>query len=224
MSSANRRTSSYSGANTTVRMAPTTISVEMNTTATDRPRFQPCSSSQATAGFSASARKPAMSSICSTSRISHSSHATRRNAVLTASNRSSVRLETVSSTWARGSVTSRTLREPPDVPCAAMEARPFAVITGGSSGIGLAFAHRLAKRQWRLALVARGVERLEEAAMALPVETSIHVCDVGDPAAVQALAAELLELGKGRIDLLAATPAFPAAAVRSTSTRPSPAR
>ena len=90
-----------------------------------------------------------------------------------------------------------------------MEARPFAVITGGSSGIGLAFAHRLAKRQWRLALVARGVERLEEAAMALPVETSIHVCDVGDPAAVQALAAELLELGKGRIDLLACNAGIP---------------
>ncbi len=90
-----------------------------------------------------------------------------------------------------------------------MEARPFAVITGGSSGIGLALAHRLATRQWRLALVARGVERLEAAAMALPVETSVHVCDVGDPDAVQALAADLLSLGDGRIDLLVCNAGIP---------------
>jgi short-subunit dehydrogenase len=90
-----------------------------------------------------------------------------------------------------------------------MEARPFAVITGGSSGIGLALARRLATRQWRLALVARGAERLEAAAMSLPVETSVHVCDVGDPEAVQAVAADLLALGEGRIDLLACNAGIP---------------
>jgi short-subunit dehydrogenase len=90
-----------------------------------------------------------------------------------------------------------------------MEARPLAVITGGSSGIGLALAHRLALRHWRLALVARGVERLEAAAISLPVETSVHVCDVGDPDAVQALAAELLDLGQGRIDLLVCSAGIP---------------
>jgi dehydrogenase/reductase SDR family protein 7B len=90
-----------------------------------------------------------------------------------------------------------------------MDARPLAVITGGSSGIGLALARRLALRQWRLALVARGVERLEAAAISLPVETSVHVCDVGDPDAVRGLAAELLELGGGRIDLLACNAGIP---------------
>jgi short-subunit dehydrogenase len=90
-----------------------------------------------------------------------------------------------------------------------MDARPLAVITGGSSGIGLALARRLATRHWRLALVARGTERLEAAAMALPVETSIHACDVGDPDAILALAADLLELGQGRIDMLVCNAGVP---------------
>jgi short-subunit dehydrogenase len=90
-----------------------------------------------------------------------------------------------------------------------MDTRPLAVITGGSSGIGLALAHRLARRQWRLALVARGAERLHEAAAALPVETSAHVCDVGDPDAVGALADELLALGGGRVDLLVCNAGIP---------------
>jgi short-subunit dehydrogenase len=90
-----------------------------------------------------------------------------------------------------------------------MDTRPLAVITGGSSGIGLALARRLATRQWRLALVARGAERLEAAAAALPVETSAHVCDVGEPAAVQRLAADLTALGGGRIDLLVCNAGIP---------------
>jgi len=83
-----------------------------------------------------------------------------------------------------------------------MDTRPLAVITGGSSGIGLALARRLASRHWRLALVARGEERLHAAAASLPVETSANICDVGDRDAVQALAADLLELGGGRIEML----------------------
>ena len=91
-----------------------------------------------------------------------------------------------------------------------MEARPLAVITGGSSGIGL--GARPPAGDAPLAARAGGPRRrsgCEAAAMALPVETSIHVCDVGDPDGGAALAAELLELGQGRIDLLVCNAGIP---------------
>src|SRR5262249_31141431 len=166
-------------------------------------------SNHVTAGVSASARKPAPSSSCSTVRTVQSSHRSRTNAVPTARSRSSGRVETGTPGWAGGPVTPETLGDGPGVPWSRPDTRPRAVITGGSSGIGLALAHRLATRQWRLALVARGEERLHAAAASLPVETSAHVCDVGDPDAVAALAADLLELGGGRVDLLVCNAGIP---------------
>ena len=42
-----------------------------------------------------------------------------------------------------------------------------AVVTGGSAGIGLATARRLAERGWSVALIAREPARLEEAAASI---------------------------------------------------------
>jgi len=44
-----------------------------------------------------------------------------------------------------------------------MMATPHAVISGGSSGIGLAIARRLCREGWNLSLIARDSERLEQA-------------------------------------------------------------
>lgn len=66
-----------------------------------------------------------------------------------------------------------------------------AVITGGSSGIGAAVGRELRASGWRCVLVARGEERLRELAAEIGAET--EVCDVGDRAAVDALAARVCE-------------------------------
>lgn len=66
---------------------------------------------------------------------------------------------------------------------------PLTVITGGSSGIGLALARRRAERGDRLLLVARGRERLETAASALGAEAL--VADVAHDDGIAALAERL---------------------------------
>ncbi len=58
-----------------------------------------------------------------------------------------------------------------------------AIITGGSSGIGLAIAQILAKTKWRLTLIARNTDQLNQAARALKIDDDrIHLCpaDVSD--------------------------------------------
>jgi uncharacterized protein len=66
-----------------------------------------------------------------------------------------------------------------------------AVVTGGSSGIGAAIARTLARRGWRLVLLARGEERLREVAGEVGAEH--EACDVADRVEVERVAAAVLE-------------------------------
>ncbi|KMS71247.1 hypothetical protein ACM01_27985 [Streptomyces viridochromogenes] len=78
-----------------------------------------------------------------------------------------------------------------------------AIVTGGSSGIGLATARLLAGRGAKVSLIARGKERLEAAAK--EVGAAARVADVADRAAVTRAVAEL-EQEQGRpCDVLVAS-------------------
>jgi NAD(P)-dependent dehydrogenase (short-subunit alcohol dehydrogenase family) len=80
------------------------------------------------------------------------------------------------------------------------------LITGGSSGIGLACAHALAARGARVALLARGDEALEEAATSLDAAAQVISADVSDPGAMQRALTEAAE-GLGGIDAVVANAA-----------------
>ncbi len=71
------------------------------------------------------------------------------------------------------------------------DAQRIAVVTGASSGIGESLARGLATKGWRCVLVARREERLR--ALAEELGGEVEVCDVGDRAAVEALATRVLE-------------------------------
>ncbi len=74
-------------------------------------------------------------------------------------------------------------------------ARPVAIVTGGSSGIGLASARLLAARGCLPVLIARGAERLEAARQGLAAaghEAETHRLDVGDEAASRAVFGEIV--------------------------------
>jgi short-subunit dehydrogenase len=76
-----------------------------------------------------------------------------------------------------------------------------AVVTGGSAGIGLATAEALARKGWLVAIVARDLDRLEEAAVLLRRyggKVLTISADVADAAAVDA-AADQVEQAFGPI-------------------------
>jgi NADP-dependent 3-hydroxy acid dehydrogenase YdfG len=79
----------------------------------------------------------------------------------------------------------------------------IAVVTGAGSGVGRAAAIRLVKEGWSVALIGRREDALTEtASLTNDVDRTLVVsCDVGDPAAVAKMAAEVLAR-YGEVDAL----------------------
>lgn len=85
-----------------------------------------------------------------------------------------------------------------------MSAGKVCVITGGSSGIGLAAAKEMGKKGYTLLLAARTPAKLEKALKELEemgVEASVFQCDMGDWQSVQDLAAYADQLGEVEVVL-----------------------
>lgn len=82
-----------------------------------------------------------------------------------------------------------------------------ALITGGSTGIGRALAHALARRGTRVVIVARRPEPLAEARSAFPDLISTLEADVADPDVATAVVAEA-KAKLGALDLVVASAGF----------------
>ena len=81
----------------------------------------------------------------------------------------------------------------------------FAVVTGASSGIGVAYAERMAERGYDLILVARRRDRLEDVAKRIVVKTSraveIVTADLADQSSVRSIIPNLAKEGQS-MDIL----------------------
>ncbi|HKY18114.1 MAG TPA: SDR family oxidoreductase [Rhizomicrobium sp.] len=77
----------------------------------------------------------------------------------------------------------------------------IAMITGAGSGVGRAVAQALAAAGWQLALVGRQQQTLEETAKGQKGDHLIVPADIGDPAAVKAVFAQI-KTKFGRLDML----------------------
>jgi NAD(P)-dependent dehydrogenase (short-subunit alcohol dehydrogenase family) len=78
---------------------------------------------------------------------------------------------------------------------------PTAIVTGASRGLGLALAHALARRGWRLVIDARGADELEAARAAL-ADAGADVSAVAGDIADSWHRGTLVEAAGERIDLL----------------------
>lgn len=88
---------------------------------------------------------------------------------------------------------------------AGMSKTRYAVVTGGSAGIGEAAAHALAQDGWHVIVAARRTEKIEEVAAAITAAggaaTPITL-DVTDLESIAGFGAELRNLTGGQLDLL----------------------
>lgn len=76
-----------------------------------------------------------------------------------------------------------------------------AIVTGASSGIGLSLARKLAAAGTKVAMVARGAERLERVASEIGGNATAFPLDVGDLAAVAKLPDQVIAK-LGRLDIV----------------------
>jgi len=78
--------------------------------------------------------------------------------------------------------------------------RPLVLITGASSGIGMAFAREFARHGWDCALSARRRDRLEALAEELKAQSGVNSviapADLSDPAAPRAIIEEIGKAGR----------------------------
>ena len=72
------------------------------------------------------------------------------------------------------------------------ENAPVCAIAGAGPGNGAAFARRFAAAGYRVALLARNLERLSELAATIP-DSQAFACDVTDSASIQAAFAAIIK-------------------------------